>query len=409
MSLTNKVFKVKRGFVGTSAEVYEYRKILDKVLSNLKNSDIREEDKADIQKFYRHLSAEGLSLGRIIKYIVEIQRLARLSTKPLASLTKDDVIDIVQKIESRQDYSTSTKHDYKLTLKKFFKCLKGSEEYPDEVSWIKIGSNNRDRILPEELLTEDEVKRMAEVAYTPRDKALILVLYESGCRIGEILSLKMKHVHFDEYGAVLMVNGKTGSRRVRIIASVPTLATWLNNHPLRDNPENALWISQGTRDRNLPLKYRTAAWIIRHVARRAGIRKRVYPHLFRHSRATELAKHLTEAQMKQMFGWVQGSDMASVYVHLSGRDVDDALLRLNGIPLEEKPREEKFRLIICQRCKSKNSPDSKFCNACGSALNLDAAIEIDETRAKADKLMTTLVKKPRVLDKLLETIEKMQA
>jgi len=105
-----------------------------------------------------------------------------------------------------------------------------------------------------------------------------------------------------------MVNGKTGSRRVRIIASVPALATWLNNHLLRDNPNSALWISQGTRDRNLPLKYRTAAWIIKRVARETGIKKRVYPHLFRHSRATELAKHLTEVQMKQMFGWVQGSD-----------------------------------------------------------------------------------------------------
>jgi len=395
--------------VGTSAEVYEYGKILDKVLINLKNSNICAEDKVAIQNFYRHLSAEGLSLGRIIKYVVEIQRLARLTAKPLVSFTKDDVIDIVQKIESRQDYSIFTKHDYKLTLKKFFKCLRGGEEYPDEVSWIKIGSNNRDRILPEELLTEDDVKRMAEVAYTPRDKALILVLYESGCRIGEILSLKIKHVRFDEHGAVLIVNGKTGSRRVRIIASVPALATWLNNHPLRDNPENALWISQGTRDRNLPLKYRTAAWIVRHVARKAGIKKRVYPHLFRHSRATGLAKHLTEAQMKQMFGWVQGSDMASVYVHLSGRDVDDALLRLNGIPVQEKTDEEKFRVIVCPRCKSRNSPDSKFCIACGLALELKVAMELDQVRSKADKLLTELMKNPKVIDAMLGVIDKMKS
>lgn len=44
-----------------------------------------------------------------------------------------------------------------------------------------------------------------------------------------------------------------------------------------------------------------------------------------------MANYLTEAQMNDYFGWVQGSGMPSVYVHLSGRDVDDAILKANGI------------------------------------------------------------------------------
>ena len=50
--------------------------------------------------------------------------------------------------------------------------------------------------------------------------------------------------------------------------------------------------------------------------------------------------------MKQYFGWVQGSKIASVYVHLSGRDVDKALLRLNGIEVEEYREELKFKSTI---------------------------------------------------------------
>jgi integrase/recombinase XerD len=46
---------------------------------------------------------------------------------------------------------------------------------------------------------------MAESAETIRDKAFILVLYESGCRIGEILTLRIRNVQFDDYGAVLIV------------------------------------------------------------------------------------------------------------------------------------------------------------------------------------------------------------
>jgi site-specific recombinase XerD len=67
------------------------------------------------------------------------------------------------------------------------------------------------------------------------------------------------------------------------------------------------------------------------LAKMAKIGKNVYPHLFRHSRATHLADKLTEAQMKIYFGWSGRSDVPSVYVHLSGRDVEEAILKLHGV------------------------------------------------------------------------------
>ena len=67
------------------------------------------------------------------------------------------------------------------------------------------------------------------------------------------------------------------------------------------------------------------------IAKKAGINKKIHPHLFRHSRGTYMANYLTEAQMNAYFGWVQGSGMPSIYVHLSGRDIDDAVLKANGI------------------------------------------------------------------------------
>ncbi len=121
-------------------------------------------------------------------------------------------------------------------MKKFYKWLRNSETYPPEVSWIKTIVNNRHRLLPEELLTEDEVKKMTEKAERPRDSALIMTLYEGGFRVGEIFGLQMKHVSFDSNGAQIMVAGKTGMRRVRIIASAPLLTQWLENHPRKEDP-----------------------------------------------------------------------------------------------------------------------------------------------------------------------------
>jgi len=115
--------------------------------------------------------------------------------------------------------------------------------------------------------------------------------------------------------------------------------------------------------------------ILRKIAKRAGIRKKVNPHAFRHARATHLAKFLTEAQMKEFFGWVQDSDMASVYVHLSGRDVDRAILQLYGMQVDEE-KEENGKLLPkkCLRCGEINPATNKVCRRCffpldGSAEN----------------------------------------
>lgn len=70
------------------------------------------------------------------------------------------------------------------------------------------------------------------------------------------------------------------------------------------------------------------------AGRRCSIKKRVNPHSFRHARASNLANVLTQAHMKEYLGWVGDSRMAATYVHLSGRNVDNALFKLNGIKTE---------------------------------------------------------------------------
>jgi integrase len=379
---------------------------LERTLNRIENSKIDEKSRVEILKFLSECSAEGLSKPRMIKYALTLEQVAKILGKPFSKATKSNIVRLVKVIEGR-DYSDWTKRDYKIVVKRFFKWLKKSEDYPDEVRWIKARVKNTS-MLPEELLTEEEVKRMAEAANNQRDRAFILVLYESGCRIGEILSLKIKNVHFDDYGAVLIVNGKTGSRRVRVLFSQAELASWMNIHPLRGDPDAPLWVTLGTNSRNSILNYRTACEILKESAKKARIRKRIYPHLFRHSRATYLANYLTEAQMKQYFGWVQGSSMASVYVHLSGRDVDKALLKLQGINVPNEKIEQQLKVIICPRCKNKNSPTSKFCNACGLCLDMKTAMQVDEARAKADKLMTALIEQPEVLDMMIKVLEKIK-
>jgi hypothetical protein len=222
---------------------------------------------------------------------------------------------------------------------------------------------------------------MVNAAENNRDKALILLLYETGARIGEILSLKIKHIMFSDVGAHVMLNGKTGMRRVTIVASVPALASFLDVHPARNNMDSYLFLTSMNKmvrapgPRFLPITYAGATKIIETLARRAGLTKRVHPHLFRHSSATRAARFLTEPQLREYFGWTRGSDMPSIYVHLSQRDVDDAIRRMNGIQ-SAGPSAPKPLVKDCPRCRQRASPGSKYCTWCGAALDLPAALQL---------------------------------
>ncbi len=156
---------------------------------------------------------------------------------------------------------------------------------------------------------------------------------------------------------------------------------WLNVHPNKDDKNAPLWVNIGTKNKGQKVGYRALYKMLHEVAKRAGINKPVNPHHFRHSRATYPANRFTEAQMCEWFGWIIGSDVPARYVHLSGRDIDAAYARIHGIKDEEVPEKSKLTPIQYPRCMEKNAPDARFCQRCGQALTLEAAMEIEKAES----------------------------
>ena len=370
------------------------------------HNPLSERNRELILEFEKKLISRGLSTPRIEKYVETLTKIGEILGKDFDAATKRDIEDLVFKIE-RSDRSPWTKHTYKVILKRFYRWLKGGdEEYPEEVRWIKTTFKARDELLPEDLLTEEDVMRLAEACSNPRDKAFIITLYESGARIGEVGSMRIRDVSFEESYASLMLKGKTGSRRVIVVAATPYLQTWIQNHPLRNDPDAPLWVNLGTVNRFEAMSYPALAKILKVAAERAGLSKKVHPHKLRHSRATFLASKLTEAQMNQVFGWKQGSDMPSIYVHLSGRDLDDAILGVYGLrKVEEK--EPKLKPKICPRCGTSNAIEARFCMKCGLALDVKAAQEIEEARLKTDAIMNVLMRDADFRDLLLKKLKEL--
>ncbi|KKH50161.1 tyrosine-type recombinase/integrase [Methanosarcina sp. 1.H.A.2.2] len=299
-------------------------------LKSVKDFSISEKNKELIVDFIDYCFSEGLGEHRILKYITTLKYIALSLQVDFEDATERDIRGYVSSLE-RSDFSQWTKHDYKVVLKKFYRWLNDGEE-PSLVKWINTSLKDKNRKLPEEMLTEDEVKLMIDAATNKRDKAIIALLWDIGARVGEIGNLRIKHLKFDDLGAVFSVDGKTGPRRVRAVWSVDFLKDWLEDHPGRNDPEAPLWFNFAKKREVLePMRYDAIRMRLNKISEKAGINKKIHPHLFRHSRCTYMANYLTEAQMNAYFGWVQGSDMPSIYVHLSGRDIDDAILKANGV------------------------------------------------------------------------------
>jgi integrase/recombinase XerD len=330
----------------------------------------------------------GLSQATIACDLKSLTELSKVITKPVKELTTDDIYEF---FDCQNSKSKGAAKFYKVHAKGFFKYI-GRE---DIAELCNVKKSSTDRKLPEDLLTSEDIELLIGSARTLRDKAYIAVLYESGARKGELEDLQLKHITFDENGAVVTLpKGKTGARRIRVVYAAGFLRNWLDNHPLKGDRDAWLWASSW--DMTKRAESATMWYVLKNAAKKAGIKKRVNPHSFRHARATHLAKDLTEQQLKSYLGWTPGSNMAAVYVHLSGKDLDNAILKLNGLAIEEEPGSNAMKTIKCPRCKEIQDKKASFCFKCGMPLTQEA-ISIEK---KADSELESLIEK-----KMAEMIE----
>ena len=385
--------------------IHNFEKTYFRSRENIKESALSDRNKELILKFVDDLALENISLARLIKYCVSMGIFATWLDKDLDHVTRDELKSLVSKLQLREDYSAWTKKSYKIVIRRFYKWLLKTNKFPEIVDFINITIKRSERKLPSEgeLLTEAEVQKLLGACQNLRDKAFVAMLYESGGRVSEIGNLCLKNLAFDKYGTQIVLSGKTGSRKVRLIYSTPFVSNWINNHPLKQDQNAPLWVTLNLN--HTQLRYSTFREMLKDIAERSGIKKRVNPHSFRHSRATFMANHLTEFQMNQYFGWIQGSDMPSTYVHMSGKEVDNAILQMNGVRTEETQNNPKLSPRICPRCDTINTVDADHCSKCGGILDVKLMMELEDTekeRKGMDKWLNLFMQDKVVQERMAE-------
>ncbi len=366
-----------------------------------KDKNISEKNKKILITFLKNKKSEGVGYRRIIRISEFLTNFAKEVKRDLDKITEKDLRKVIINLEASK-YAEATKYTYKVVIRDFYRH-QNEGELPKFCRFMNM-SLKKLRKLPDDIWNEEEINKLFNSTREPFWKAFISLGFESGARLGELLNMKIKDIHFNDFGARIRLDGKTGVREIPVIKCIPYLSTFLKMHPDSNNKETWMWVrSNGKR-----IEYPGIRFQLKELTKRCGIKKKCNPHLlFRHSRATQLANHLTESQLKQYFGWTQDSKMASTYIHLSGRDIDNAVLGMYGMAEKKEEEIQNGLPIKCYRCGFPNEPNTKFCGNCGLPLDTKTAIEEEGKIDKLSGIGNELLEKKDFQEVLAEALKKL--
>lgn len=301
----------------------KYREALDKLESD---TTLIEENRKLISQFLRDCtlgktvigrSKKKIGAGRCLKYLGILRQLSSAFGKSFEEITQIDMEHFVEDLEhdklkkrNGKPFSDATKCDIKKATKKFWKWKDGKNKaYPELVEWIDTYESVRDV----SALRKDEIERMVDLASSIRNKALIMVLFDSGARIEELLNVRLKpeHVFWKDDAKCFKIRleySKTKPRTISVPLCTRYLEQWLRVHPGKDNSLAQLF----------PMKYAAVKMTLNRLGKRA-LGKRVAPHMLRHSSVTYYAPRLKNRyQLCYRYGWAMSSKVVDRYLDREG-------------------------------------------------------------------------------------------
>jgi integrase len=372
-----------------------------------------------------------------------IQVLCQLSKychhKPFESLRREDILEFLDSY--RKPEASDPLHKWIGTynlfcvyLIRFFKWLYNADVEPDK------------RLKPAVMENIPQLKRKEQSVYKPTDlwsaeDDLLFLKYcpskrikcyhamakDTSCRPHELLKLRIKDMQFKTAGnyqyAEVVVNGKTGTRPLPLIHSVPYIKDYLDHeHPQPGNP-NAILIAANGKSIGRPIGVLSLEQI--YARYRKGLfpkllesanvppedKKKINellgkpwnPYILRHSALTEKSTILKEHVLRQHAGWSGRSQMHLKYLHYFGNESSESLLEAYGI-LPRGQQIDQLKPKQCPNCSEPNKPDSKFCAKCRMVLTYDAYKQTLETQKEKDDKLTKMEERFNDMESIFEKL-----
>jgi len=216
-----------------------------------------------------------------------------------------------------------TQNYFLVALRSFFRYLikkKLSVISPEIIELGKLGDREV-KFLEENMLTKllqaPDTKKIRGL----RDKAILEVLFSTGLRVSELVSLNRDKVNINEGEFAVMGKG----RKLRLVFLTTSAKKWLNEYlHARKDPYQALFIRYSgpkikgeLTDQSLRLTTRSIERMVDKLQKKAGILNHLTPHVLRHSFATDLLNHGADLRSVQEMLGHKNISTTQIYTHVT--------------------------------------------------------------------------------------------
>ncbi len=292
----------------------------------------------------------GMTAGpsRLAKYRRYLLHFRDIVEKPLDSISQADAIAFWGLVKNAP-YEEHTKIEIRKVVRRF---LKWHYRDLDMLEPLKVPSNylvNKRRVNKSVLLTEQEIQNMLHGAERLRDKALLVLLYETAGRPQEIRDLRWGDISWQQKEIHLYSKKTNDDRDLPVHEAIKHLKRWKSEWAYSD-PQESDYIfpsiigSRPNRAKSISVSYINR--IIKSLARKAGIERNVYPYLLRHTRLTELrCRGVQGIEFNKFAGHQPGSKHENVYIHLDNNDMKQSIIQkvygVHDLPESERDQYEK--------------------------------------------------------------------
>ena len=187
----------------------------------------------------------------------------------------------------------------------------------------------KDKKLPV-VLSKEEVKKILDTTTNIKYKAILMLMYSAGLRVGEVIKLKPENINSER--SLIHIKGSKG-RKDRYTIFAKSVLVVLKKYYDQYRPEK--WLFEGA----VPGKHistRTVQAIFKHACEKTGIKKEVSAQFLRHSFATHLLKSGVDLRYIQEILGHKSSKTTEIYTHVSKTGIARIRSSLDTILEEEE-------------------------------------------------------------------------
>lgn len=236
-------------------------------------------------KLETELKIRGFSQRTVDTYVFHSKKFFEFVIKEPKEVNEDDAKKYIAYLMSDKKYMPSSVNLALSSLKFFF------NEILQNTAFNAVKAPKSEKKLPT-VLTKDEVKRLINATTNPKHRLLIELLYSSGLRVSECVSIKLDDLDLNEKIGKIK-HGKGNKERYIILSN--NLIQHLEEFLTKRKYQSDYIFSRS----NKPITTRQAQKIVKEAAIKAGIKKNVFCHALRSSFATHLLEAGTDIRVIQ--------------------------------------------------------------------------------------------------------------